>query len=47
MIRQKLLALNFLKNPILGQMDNFGPIVAQNYASLYHTILSKDFFQTL
>ena len=44
---KKSLKLRFLKNPLLGQMGNFGPIVAWNYTSLYRRICAKDFFQAL
>ena len=33
------------KNPLVGQMGNFDPIVSQNNASLYVRIRSKDFFK--
>ena len=32
------------KFPHVGQMGNFGPIVGQNYASLYLKIHCKEFF---
>ena len=40
--RKKPLRWNFPKNPLLGQMANFGSIVVQNYASLYLGICAKE-----
>ena len=35
------------KNPVLGLMGNFDPIVAQNHVNLYLRIYFKNLFQTL
>ena len=45
--RQKLFIWNVAKNPLLEEMGNFGPFVAQNFASLYLRISFKNFLQSL